>query len=854
MAEREAIYKLKFMVDKAGQQESVRAIDALAKEFTEVDKNAHRVAQSAKQAVDALGAFERGRDELQATSDEAKQVAVSIEDATQALRRAGNASGNIQRIGDEAEQARMEIQKTTDAVSALERRLDAADEGFDVISRRVGLAGDVQSNIGAVRGIADLSGLEKQANIVGIAGEVVVLTEELPRLKLALQNMPDVVRFAATSIGATGIGLIGSLAALGVAIALLSKQASENRANVTEFIDKQREYNEFVSTATKETIDQRIADLKKQSEAERELLTTSRAARDELQQKTNEAFGETGASILRAIDSATGAIGTFDELDEQIKKSKDTISANEKEITKLTAAYSDQQVIANQLAVEEQLRIAERVQRAIGFYQTQYDLEVRYRDLITNGSKEQLDNAIEQNKFLTDANRERSQGLFTEIEVLKQAGKEIPAELQAAFDQTTIASNQLSKELLYLTETAAPLVESRSREGELINNLNAALEKQQDILTERVAAIKEQAQAELEFSRFLKTATAENVAARIEALQEEAASLRSILPELERMAPTSEAAANELKNTTDRLGEIDDALQQLGSAGVIAAIQREQAELTAEIEKIEAARDERIAQIRAQSAQKEIDLYEDLQQSLADAVADAQEKRIEAQQDYQEKAVEIEEDLAKKRADIEKKFARSMEQAVGDRDALAAYQAKQTHDDELSDAEEAAAEQRQELQQNYVKQLQLIDQELEKQRQTLNAKYLQQLNDLRLQAQQSIALEQQKAQQEISTRQQAYQQELAQLQTFTYGGITSISQFATESLNTLTGFVGQARQIMAGLVAAGTPPISTSSSTQRPPGSGGGPQPSPTVNIVVEGYTAGVIQQQLNEVLRDLFP
>jgi hypothetical protein len=486
---------------------------------------------------------------------------------------------------------------------------------------------------------------------------------------------------------------------------------------------------------------------------------------------------------------------------------------------------------------------------------------------VTKGNQEQLDEALAQNKFLADANRERQKGYFADIEALKQSGQEVPEVLQAAFDATIQASSDLNREFIYLTETATPLVSVLEQTAKTIeglesahSTLTSALGYQEDAVKNRIAQLKEQAQAEIEFGKFLKSASAESVQARIAALQEEAAALRTNLPELERMAKTSTSAAQEFAETTDRLSEIDAQLQKIGSQGVIAAIQHEQEQLTAEIIKIEAARDEKIAQIRAQAAQKELDLFQDLQRGLAEAVAEAQEERADAQRDYIEKSAEIEQDLARKRLDIQKKFGRSLEQAIDDRDALAANQAKQTRDDELEDAEDAAQEQRQTLEAEYQKQLETIDRELTKQQQTLQAKYAQQLNDLRQQTAQSISMEQQKAQQEISTRQQAYQQELALLQSFAQSGVTTISafaqgsvaslvQFSSEAQTILAGFVAQASNILGGLIGSGSnvptppPPPSPIGGPQQPFGRG-------DMYVRIEGYTKQQIHAELNGILK----
>lgn len=850
MAEREAIYKLKFLVDKSGQQESSRSIDALADSFADLDKNAQQVSHSAQNAVDKLIAFNRGRNELQATSDEAKQLAINADDAKTALEHAADVSSDMRKVADEARNAREELQKTANAADDLGSRLDQADERFDVVSRRVGSAGDVQSNLGAIRGLSQVAGIGGAGQAVGTAGEIAALVEELPRLKAAAQNLPDVLKFAASEIGASGVGLIGALAALGVAFSLLAKEARGNREDVSELIHDQREYNEFIVSATQESIDERIAELQRQNEAEQRTLEQARETRDKFNKALDEEFGESGAKALKTIDNLTGAFGSIDEINNQVEASKDKIKGTQAEIDRLTQAYSDQTIAARSLA-----------QATVDFYQGQYDLQVKYHDLVASGNKEQLDKELENIKFLQDANRDRQRAYFNDIELLKSQGKEVPQTLQDAFDNTLAVTNELSAAQVYLTDTAAPLIEAREREASATeavtaaqSALTSALGHQEAVTKERITQIKEQAQNELEYTRFLKTATADQIASRIESLQEEAAMLQTLLPQLK-------SVPEEYQNAADRLAEINAELEKLGTGGVIAAIAHEQEQLTDDIAKIEAARNEKIAQIREQAAQKEIELYESLQEDLADATADANDKRIDAQREYEESAADIARDLARKRLDIEKKYSRDAANAIGDRDALALYQAKQTRDDQLEDADDAAQQAQEELQRNYAQQLETINRELDKQRQTLQAKYNQQLQDLQQQTNNSINAERQKAQQEIAARQQAYQQELALLNGFAAQGTSSINAFATNSLTTLNAFVTQAQSIMAGLmgsaggVIAGTgastpiPPI-----TNRPPGAPGGPQPAPTIGITINGHTIEAVQAELYGVLKNIMP
>lgn len=141
-----------------------------------------------------------------------------------------------------------------------------------------------------------------------------------------------------------------------------------------------------------------------------------------------------------------------------------------------------------------------------------------------------------------------------------------------------------------------------------------------------------------------------------------------------------------------------------------------------------------------------------LNQKLADADTAARQKSIALEQDYQLRRGEIEDDAFAKRvkdaqvnADavnkIETTFARSYEQAIGDRDALAARAARTKRQDDLDNqaiaykrqqdaTNDAEAKQLRSLEDNYQRQQAAIDDAYNKQRDSINAQLRQRQADL----------------------------------------------------------------------------------------------------------------------------
>lgn len=131
---------------------------------------------------------------------------------------------------------------------------------------------------------------------------------------------------------------------------------------------------------------------------------------------------------------------------------------------------------------------------------------------------------------------------------------------------------------------------------------------------------------------------------------------------------------------------------------------------------------ERAAEIRQRITDLEIDTAEKLQSARADAaqrerdaIADAEERRREIVAEGAERRQEIELDDAERRAEIIKRFNTDYSNAVGERDALAAYKAKQTRDEELDKQSKAYRKQLDALEKQMDKQLAAVNKGLDKQ-------------------------------------------------------------------------------------------------------------------------------------------
>lgn len=128
--------------------------------------------------------------------------------------------------------------------------------------------------------------------------------------------------------------------------------------------------------------------------------------------------------------------------------------------------------------------------------------------------------------------------------------------------------------------------------------------------------------------------------------------------------------------------------------------------------------------------QRMIDLETDTNEKRAAAIADAEDKRSEIAADGAERRQQIETDDADRRAEILKRFNTDYNNAVASRDALAAYKAKQTRDDELDKQDKASRKQLAELEKALDKQYRAVQKGLDRQQRSIDDAYNKQLRGL----------------------------------------------------------------------------------------------------------------------------
>lgn len=183
----------------------------------------------------------------------------------------------------------------------------------------------------------------------------------------------------------------------------------------------------------------------------------------------------------------------------------------------------------------------------------------------------------------------------------------------------------------------------------------------------------------------------------------------------------------------------------------------------------------------------------DRDRALEDAAYDANRRREEIEQEAQDARLELAEDTERKRQQIERRFSRAMLDAVGDRDALAAYQAEQQRADALAELEASHDEQLDTIKKRLEDQHDAIDRGLQDQQRTIQRRYEDQLRTANLAHQRALQQEQARWTAELNLRQQALifaQQQLANAlaieQALRNQGYTAALESANSFVNAFT--------------------------------------------------------------------
>jgi len=360
------------------------------------------------------------------------------------------------------------LSDNTDAVTSSLRR---QGEEFDRISKQQQLAGDFQSNLGATRGLAGLAGAGGASTGLDAVGELGVLSEELPRLKVAIKGMPETIRSAVDELGGgLRVGLVGGIAVVTAAIVLFRKRAEEAKQAQIEIITAEQEVADFARTASDEAIRARLDEINADIESAR-----FRKEDDESRLAAQQAQISSQNRSVESIQRFNDALGTQDIGLDSIK---DKLAEETAEVERLEAAHA------------ELTGILERQRTGIG--ERGATAEARDSQAFVDGMREILKRrSLELGQELLPITDEQIRSMDAQGQVVNDLLERIIQMRSAAEAAEDAESKRFALILSNREKTAAKLEEAERAEQERAD-ARLSREKEFEQATERVATIREQ--------------------------------------------------------------------------------------------------------------------------------------------------------------------------------------------------------------------------------------------------------------------------------------------------------------------------------------------------------------------------
>ncbi|GIV82096.1 MAG: hypothetical protein KatS3mg051_1450 [Anaerolineae bacterium] len=366
--------------------------------------------------------------------------------------------------------------------------------------------------------------------------------------------------------------------------------------------------------------------------------------------------------------------------------------------------------------------IAEASNRVKGLVAGQIDAYRRFSDFMIDATSESLKAEIEAVMKRDLADREyyaNIQALQARVQAALDEGRGLNLEglAEGAIQLYEALGGNLTglKDLNAALNEAAASIESNRLYLQLLVDAytegataaNDAAAREREYRERQIAGLEAQMQRELEFQRLRQTATSQQIEERLAAIEQERAALQRLEAELAPLAAESEAAAQRLQQTRDRLAELGleaQGLQQTvlpavrameqwrsgieamrsGVQGALQTVAQTAQRLRSGAEIIARA-DYEAEQIRAEAAAERERAEQQHQQRLMALHEQYATQRAEAERRYREQVVELErgleESLSRLRADYLRDEQRRAEDFQRDRE-----RAERQHRTSLLDA------------------------------------------------------------------------------------------------------------------------------------------------------------------------
>lgn len=597
-------------------------------------------------------------------------------------------------------------------------------------------------DIGATKSEIDqvVASIDKIDNSAGGAGSGSGYGRSIARFGTTLFNLPDVGPSTDIARGLQiggraidkfnipvekliiGVPIAGAaLAAFALAADFVGRVAQENADRQKRYANALLEVAKAMEGQTREQVETQIKALEQESRVREEQIQLieqqtgrSREWLEQLARTDVADFTSSFQLVLNTIDQFKG----FGESAAAVKEANAVIDTNTFLIQRLTGVLENNGTVTADVA-EQWRKLADEESRQL---QARADRTIQANQLLRDGSSDQIQQLADDARIRKDS----LQAFLGTMEALGASSEEAAAqakEWQEEIDNLTVWQKVLLEQLL-------PIVQAREAES--------------NALKDQLALVQESISYQQELASMVRTATVEQVADRLYALEEEKRALETYLPLLEQLAPSSKEAADALKEAQTRLGTLAGEWSDILSQVLPAAVLRAQQQLQSDGEKLRAQSQIKLDQIEEQRLEKEAEAAT----KRAEAVFAAEEKRDKALN-------KLAEEQAREREKIERKSNAAIANSVYARDALQTYLNLQQKQEQLKDLQEQGEERKKEL-----------NAQAQEERERADENYRKALRQAQEAADKAVRLERARFAAEIAERVAAYNQQLSLLSAF----------------------------------------------------------------------------------------
>lgn len=517
--ERIAALKLRFLIERSGAQEALKTIDKIKTGYQDIEaieKGVNREGVAMAQAIVR-------------TEKDAEKQAQKLADAF------GFQADELKRVGKESKNVGFLTGATREKLGQI--RTENRAESFATRT----IAGVLPGNIG------------------GQASQIFELIDAIPDLDTAFEVLKASIGDTIGVLGATGVGLIGGLIALGAAIAFFQAQNEKAKESINALISTQAKYYDALG-GTKEQ-------LEKARDAQRDSVNSLRARVAENQRVLGQFENEIGGAGRALADAFN--LGGAKTLREETQKLEGELKSAEFLLGRYNAAIENNATASADAAAALQEWIT--VLDDLGRVRIQQNIEATKLD--SKSARERLDaiqteidyteQEIQQGGLSADAIKELTNRLYAlhtqaaiidkelagidfrtqrtdTIAAVKKYNDDLSKVNEQARDAETAAHNKYADTLVSIAEKAADAAE---------NALRKLKEKQQDLA---IGLSRDMADADVERYR-------NQIDAQLKFADEEAKDARAHAKDMRRIR--QEGARDESQAIQDRDAVALDAAQ-----------------------------------------------------------------------------------------------------------------------------------------------------------------------------------------------------------------------------------------------------------------------------------------------------